>query len=878
MEKIKAFFKKNICFFSFIVGAVCMYMILSYAGVLRTGKYCILEGDLFEIYVPVIRNFCRNILHGQSIYYSWNNSLGMNTSVMLSFYGAFNPFNIFYLIFYKVDPNIITALTVIFKAGLAAFTFQLFEKKVLKIDGLMSVVFSVLYALCSFQVAYGIVNIIWTDALYILPLIFISLYILRENGNPIPLTLSYAYIFIAQPYMGFVIGIFSFIYFVISIFLTERKVPLYKYILGFVISVAAAILLSSVTWLPALYQLRKSGIASAEGFVSLGINPLDVYNQLFFGNNNSIIECMPNIYCGVLSLILLPIFFIDKKNDVKSKIKGGILVLILVISCVILPLYKVWCAFDAPDGWPFRFSFCLSFVIVTLAAIESKHLKDINYKVLFAVAGIDVAVYVLEIFLLRRSNIIYSINNYLYLLINLGIILAWIGAIYLLKKNAEDEKKVNGAFLFFVILAVFECVGNGFSSYYKGDNYYTVPETNETQFYSWYENQKQLTEYIKNDKSFFRVNFMADYLYNSDSFTGYNGLSDFSTSENIYVREALGKMGFAATRKVTRNFGITPVTKMLLGVKYDADCYLPYAGSDYIPPLQISNNPYALSLGYMVDDNVSNFSFKSGNAFDNLNSLVSSMTGEESIIFEEIDKDKVSIEEDGVTLEQNDNGYVFKNTTGEYDSFISFVADSDIQNDDLYIYFDNYASELNGYSMTTLDGFENRHELGGVISRSYIKSFETYNDFNIVSKRIRVLANGVIEQGIKDYYIARLNEDSLYDTFDILSDEQLVIDKLSNTYIKGNVDVKNDNELLFTTIPYDDCWSVKVDGNDAETLSLLDNAFIGVRLPKGNHNIEFSYKVSGLKGGIILSVIGVVLLALMVVFVKLPKGKEVKEQ
>ena len=878
MDRIKTFFKKNNCLISFAVGAVCMYMILSYAGVLRTGKYCILEGDLFEIYVPVIRNFCRNIMSGQNIYYSWNNSLGMNTSVMLSFYGAYNPLNILYLIFYKVDPNVITALTVILKAGLAALTFQLFEKKVLKVDGLMSVVFSVLYALCSFQVAYGIVNIIWTDALYILPLVFLSLYILREKGNPIPLTLSYAYIFIIQPYMGFVVGIFSFVYFIISIFLSERKVKLYKYILGFTISVIIAILLSSATWLPALYQLSKSGIASSEGFASFGINPLDVYNQLFFGNNNSIVECMPNIYCGVLSLILLPIFFIDKKNDMKSKIKGGILLLILVLSCLILPLYKVWCAFDAPDGWPFRFSFCLSFIIVTLAAIESKHLKEVKYKVIFAVAGIDIAIYVIEIFLLRRANIIYPINNFLYLLINIGIIFAWIGAVYLIKKNAEDEKKLNGAILLFVLLAVFECVGNGFSSYYKGENYYTVPETNETQFYSWYENQKQLMEYIKNDDSFFRVNFMADYLYNSDSFTGYNGLSDFSTSENIHVRDALNKMGFAATRKVTRNFGITPVTKMLLGVKYDADCYLPHSGSDIIPPLQISDYPYALSLGYMVDENVSDFSFSSGNAFENLNDIISCMTGEEKHIFEKIDKDKVLVEEEGIELKKSDNGYLLKNSANEFESFIVFDAESEILDKDLYIYFDNYSSELTGYSMITMDGFENRHENGGVLSRSYIKPFERYNDLNVLTKQIRIFANGVAEQSIKDYYIARLNEETFIDAFEKLSDEQLEIVKLTNTNIKGKVEVKNDNELLFTSIPYDDCWNVKVDGNDAEIISLLNDAFIGVRIPKGNHSIEFSYKVLGLKGGIVASLVGLACLAMMIVFVIISNRKEVKEQ
>ena len=62
MEKIKDFIKKNNWFISLIAGAAGMYMILSYAGVLRTGKYCILEGDLIEIYVPVIRVYIKEKL------------------------------------------------------------------------------------------------------------------------------------------------------------------------------------------------------------------------------------------------------------------------------------------------------------------------------------------------------------------------------------------------------------------------------------------------------------------------------------------------------------------------------------------------------------------------------------------------------------------------------------------------------------------------------------------------------------------------------------------------------------------------------------------------------------------------------------------------
>ena len=866
MEKVKSFLKKNNYVVSFLVGSLCMYMILSYSGVLKSGKYCILEGDLLEIYVPVIRNFCRNILSGQSIYYSWNNSMGMNTSVMLSFYGAFNPLNILYLIFYKADPNVVTAAIVVIKAGLAAMTFQLYEKTVLKNDGFISVVFAILYALCSFQVAYGIVNIIWTDALYILPLVFISIYFLQNKGNPVPLAISYAYIFIVQPYSGFVVGIFSFIYFIISIFLTDKKSPLYKYIFGFIVSVITSVLLSSIAWAPALYQLLNSGISSSEGFASLGINPLDVYNQLFFGNNNSIVENMPNIYCGVLSLLLLPLFFADKNNSVKAKIKAGILLFVLLLSCTFLPLYKLWCALDAPDGWPFRFSFCISFIVVTLAAIEFNNLKNLNIKILYFVGGADLIIYFIEIFLLKRDNILYPINNYLYFLINFAIILVWIGVIYIYKKNIEDEKKKKGVCLLIVLLTCFECVGNGFSSYYKGDNYYTIPETTETQFYSWYENQKQLINYLKSDNSFYRVNLKGDYLYNSDSFSGYNGLSDFSTSENIKTREALRNMGFATSKKVVRNFGITPITKMLLGVKYDVDCYPSYLGQENVNPIEISENLHSLSLGYMVDEKIEDFSFDSSNAFENINSLVSCMINKDIKIFDEIEKTQIILDEEGISLEQNDQGIVFYNYGNDVNSYISFIADQNLIDEEIYIYYDNNESMIYNRSMIVMDGFENRNETGGLLSRSYIKPFELYNDLNGETKQVTVAANGLLGQQIKDYYVSVLNNDALIEAYDSLSSEQLSLDKISNTNIEGKIIVNNDNEILFTTIPYDNGWRVNIDGNNTEIIPILDEAFVGVKIPKGVHEVEFSYKVLGLKQGVCGSIFGIIILGVLFVF------------
>ena len=155
---------------AFFAGCLFMYLFLSFSGLLTSGKYCMLSSDSLEIYVPNIREMCRNILNGENIYYSWSHSMGMNMSLSLAFYGAFNPFNLLYLIFFHADPNIITAVIVILKTGLAAMTFQLFSSRGLKITNFSSVFFALFYSMCSFQVSFDVVNFIWMDALYMFPL------------------------------------------------------------------------------------------------------------------------------------------------------------------------------------------------------------------------------------------------------------------------------------------------------------------------------------------------------------------------------------------------------------------------------------------------------------------------------------------------------------------------------------------------------------------------------------------------------------------------------------------------------------------------------------------------------------------------------------
>lgn len=74
---------------------------------------------------------------------------------------------------------------------------------------------------------------------------------------------------------------------------------------------------------------------------------------------------------------------------------------------------------------------------------------------------------------------------------------------------------------------------------------------------------------------------------------------------------------------------------------------------------------------------------------------------------------------------------------------------------------------------------------------------------------------------------------------------------------------------LFTTIPYDAGWTVKVDGQRVETYGVAD-ALLAFDVGAGEHTVELSYSTPGLLMGIFISVVCLILLILVVL---LTRGK-----
>ena len=838
---------------AFLLSALAMYIMLSYSQVLSTGKYVILNGDSLEQYVSHVKMIYRNLLNGETPWFSFSYSMGQNTSIPLAWHVT-SPFNLFYLIFWNADINKITALVVILKTATAAATFQIFSRKALKTGKLSSVLFGVFYSMCGYTVVMGFHHFIWIEGVYMLPVVALGIYKCVKEKKWLLLTFAYTYIFITQFYMGYMIGIFSFLMFVLMLIadrsnLGKRGVlgAIGRYALSFIISV----LISAVIWVPFAFYLVKYRVSDSNGSFAISITVLDVLNNLFWGEFQGS-DYAPYFYCGIPVLLLLPFYFINKKIEKKQKIVIGILLLFFILCCLIKPLYGFMHAFDAPNGYSFRFSYILSFLLCAIAAIQFEHIKEIGWKKLLICCGCLAALYLI-VLILQGHIILISLgrNSIIGLFINASLISIWIVLGKTIIKN-PNNKTIKLAMICFLLL---EVISNGAVRI----NHVSTSSilVREDYYYLWDNDMKlaldQLGE-MDDSSDLYRIGVYNDLIHNSDSLYGYNGFSDFSTGENEKLRKLLDNLGMSTMVRSTNLSGITPSVKMLLANKYDIRLYTQSELLGLDAPPKIEKNEYYLPIGYMVDEGTTEPIEMGNNVFENQNNLFKNISGIDNL-YVQTPEDRLDIESYGLLL-VNGNTIIADDTFDEEEPCIIFRV-HDTENE-AFIQFD---SELPTLGIDYHWGCRNIAN-----DEDYNASFSCAAQFWKSGNEdfIRLNANPDFPGAmINDYInIYELREDRLKEIYEDLQKECLQVTKWKNGYVKGNIYIEGDREVLFTSIPAVDGWKAYVDGEEAEIVKVINDVFIGVRIPeKGGHEIEFRYTCPGLKEGSILSLVGLVLLA-----------------
>lgn len=90
--------------------------------------------------------------------------------------------------------------------------------------------------------------------------------------------------------------------------------------------------------------------------------------------------------------------------------------------------------------------------------------------------------------------------------------------------------------------------------------------------------------------------------------------------------------------------------------------------------------------------------------------------------------------------------------------------------------------------------------------------------------------------------------------------EDLVIETNKSS---GNITLDH-GKILCLSIPYNEGWSAKIDGKEAN-LFVANTIFTGMLISPGDHYIELTYRTQGLLAGGVLSIVGIATFVVIVV-------------
>ena len=112
-------------------------------------------------------------------------------------------------------------------------------------------------------------------------------------------------------------------------------------------------------------------------------------------------------------------------------------------------------------------------------------------------------------------------------------------------------------------------------------------------------------------------------------------------------------------------------------------------------------------------------------------------------------------------------------------------------------------------------------------------------------------------------YIEKNISQKAQETFEYRSKNSFTNVVFDGDYISGDIKIDEDHSLVFTQVPYDKGWKVKVDGKQIE-YSKVNGGFIGFYLDSGNHTVEFEYTIPMLIPGIVVSLVSTLILVIYV--------------
>ena len=769
------------------------------------------------------------------------------------------------------------------RLGLAGLFFAIFLKNTFKREDLSVALFAAFYALCAWALGYQW-NVMWLDTFALTPLVVLGAVRVLEQRKFILYTLTLFLAVYANYYIGFFVCIFVLLVCICWEICRWRGFKKFFGDIGMMLLFSVlAVGMTAILELPALAALQNTQSSVNKfptGFdINIGEDTwrglLDAMGQVAGnmggGLETTFKEGLPNVYTGVGTLALAFLYLMAREVKLRDKICAVLMLLFLMLSFIIRQLDYIWHGFHFTNMIPYRFSFLYSFVMLYMAyrAWTLRHSFKVWQVVLAGVLSAG-----LLCFSESLSDPVFLVYNGCMLLLYCG----FMGYTVMEKKLPEDaddedaeiwqeermERRSNGA-LYLAIILCAELVMNlvNFGVRFPGTSVAFYPRGTE---YS-----ASMIRYMherEEETLFYRAETTHSQTLNDGSLNDYHGISTFTSSANVKVTEFMRCLGYGAKNTYNRYCyeEASPVSDLFLGIKYMIDresrdrASSIYEHIHTYGTVSLLKNTAYLPLGFLTEWDLADLTFDNENDFYFQNELFCSATGLDKRVWHPMEANDLEISGNDVYV--NDlygDGYV---------TYSGAITNSSVS----YV----YTADREGFFCVQLD-CPKRNDVTILINDSVVMeenlSLEQMLAVGDVVPGDRVeLRFGCKdgETGSMTIGAAILDNDVYREGWEILSASTLELTKFTNTRVKGNIDCDRDG-LLYTSIPQNGNWSVKVDGEPAEIV-LVGGVMAGVELTEGEHTVEFRYKNPAFALGWKISLLSFVIFGAMVYFTR-KRGK-----
>ncbi len=342
---------------------------------------------------------------------------------------------------------------------------------------------------------------------------------------------------------------------------------------------------------------------------------------------------------------------------------------------------------------------------------------------------------------------------------------------------------------------------------------------------------KDSASFYRIDRTTTRVDSAA---LNEGLALGYDQLSSYSSANNPQAIALLNSLGYSSVGEFSTRYA-EPILAVdaLLGVKYAIAEQVP-AGYVAMPKpgdtaSAVYENPYVLNLGVAASKDIQNCTLEGENPFEKQNDLYSKILGHKVELYTEIDATKTAGSQDAkqwsATVPAGSIGYLYINKDANAGSYwpVALTIDHRTINNEAWR-FDNNIRQIADASDA-----QSSHTVS-------LEVAEGYTD---------------MPQDNEPVFYA-LNLEVFEQIIDELKTSQFVPAVFEDGKVEGEYTAENDGNLLLS-VPYDDGWSVTINGAAAELTPAADKGMSCLSVQKSTNNIVMTYKTPGALAGLAVS-------------------------